>query len=180
MIRPPAGSWVLWRPELHLRDERLLDWDTAWSGLRLPKNWSPVGQGRIGSIRIAALFVEWDRELARQILSNDVIDWRGDRLWSAQIENGPHAFVWALQFRTVRAAKLFSRAWWSVRGLQKNLPVSSLSEGESTGEGMMRESPLRVIRLEQERERVWIADGFPEELSARVLQSVRKIPVRER
>lgn len=175
LYRSPAGSWQLWNPESYLANERPFDWDTSWADFGLPRNWKPVGQTRIGEIRLAALLLEWDREQAMRILEDrEALGWKGDRLWVARHSDGTFGNIWALRFADGEAARIFARAWWSVQSIRLSTPLPSPRWNRSGLEATGIDSLSRVHGFSQAGEELFLVQGFAPGQTLRILQQLSK------
>lgn len=177
--RLPAGSWQLWKPESYLTDEKPHDWDTSWLDFRLPRPWRPVGQTRIGEIRLAALLLEWDRDMAMGILEDkDALGWKGDRLWVARHIDGTYGNIWALHFSSPEAARIFGKAWWSIQSLRLNIPLPSPQWNRQNLEASGGNSIDRLQRFSQEGADLFLVQGFSSGQTKQILRQLRKRRIR--
>ncbi|MEN9355143.1 MAG: hypothetical protein RL318_2468 [Fibrobacterota bacterium] len=175
--RPPAGSWQLWNPESYLAGELPVDWDTSWAQLHLPKQWSKLGQARIGEVRLASLLLEWDRELAWSLLSDAGLGWQGDRLWVVRRKGDQQeGIVWKLSFATPKFASSFGRAWWKIQGLRTGTdlpPIEMLTAGVR---GQWSDPHGNSTTVVQEGAQVLCVQGFSEGLTRQILRRLAKLP----
>lgn len=173
--RLPAGSWQLWHPESYLADEKPHDWDTSWADFRLPRPWKPVGQTRIGEIRLAALLLEWDRDQAMKLFEDKgALGWKGDRLWVARHSDGSYGNIWALRFVSAQAAQTFGKAWWSIQSLRLDTSLPSPQWGPLGLEALGSDSLDRVQRFSQQETDLFLVQGFGSGQTERILRQLRK------
>lgn len=177
--RIPTGSWQLWRPESYLAAESPRDWDTTWLGLGLPRVWKPVGQARIGEIRLAALLLEWDLDLAMRVLEDKgALGWKGDRLWVARHVDGSYGNVWLLRFADGQAARVFAKAWWDVQALRLNAPLPEPRWGKRGLEARWSDVSGRIQRFSQEGATLYLIQGFEAGQTELILRQQRRRSLR--
>jgi hypothetical protein len=175
LSRPPRGSWQLWNIESYLHDEQPVEWDTAWSGLGLSVRWAPLGQARIGEIRMAALLLEWDRDAALEYLrTRQDLGWRGDRAWAFRHRDGRLAYAWTITFRSENAARAFGSAWLAAQGRRLGTTLPRPHGTWARQDMAWTEAAGSTLRYRQEGTDLLLLQGLGRTESGLVLERLRR------
>lgn len=174
--RPPGGSWLLWHPFQYSAGRTPEDWDTSWGAFALPPRWKPLGQTRLGEVRLGTLLLEWDPKGAGKLTQGDGLRWYGDRLWVAEGPDRRESLIWTLSFDRDASARRFAGAWWRVRGLQLAEHLAPPPRSRKGLDLWHRRRDGSMLRLQQEGRVVRIVDGLDGESASRILESLKQLP----